>query len=242
MGCCLLQRSWQPWRTTPRRRPPAASSMVTSPLRASSLSPPGADGPLLGSASAKLVGRVLKSNAPPRSRPHARYASSTPTPSAQFAASSLRSLHAAAFAADTAEEAFSLGEHGEALFSEASPSERYWIQDRPAAAIADLDAVRRKSKLPRSAREAGFRDRLPRGCHGPFYALRAEADSASLSHLRAVSSVGRAPARQAGGHWFEPSTAHRKGPEKWGLSGTRILERRWIRLLRQLDGSSVSAE
>ncbi len=28
------------------------------------------------------------------------------------------------------------------------------------------------------------------------------------SRLRAVSSVGRAPARQAGGHWFEPSTAH----------------------------------
>ena len=28
---------------------------------------------------------------------------------------------------------------------------------------------------------------------------------------RAVSSVGRAPARQAGGHWFEPSTAHRLG-------------------------------
>ena len=28
----------------------------------------------------------------------------------------------------------------------------------------------------------------------------------------AVSSVGRAPARQAGGHWFEPSTAHRKSP------------------------------
>ena len=26
---------------------------------------------------------------------------------------------------------------------------------------------------------------------------------------RAVSSVGRAPALQAGGHWFEPSTAHR---------------------------------
>src|SRR4051794_4872278 len=25
---------------------------------------------------------------------------------------------------------------------------------------------------------------------------------------REVSSVGRAPARQAGGHWFEPSTAH----------------------------------
>ena len=25
---------------------------------------------------------------------------------------------------------------------------------------------------------------------------------------RAHSSVGRAPARQAGGHWFEPSCAH----------------------------------
>ena len=29
-----------------------------------------------------------------------------------------------------------------------------------------------------------------------------------ISHFWAVSSVGRAPARQAGGHWFEPSTAH----------------------------------
>jgi hypothetical protein len=29
---------------------------------------------------------------------------------------------------------------------------------------------------------------------------------------RAVSSVGRAPARQAGGHWFEPSTAHTERP------------------------------
>ena len=28
----------------------------------------------------------------------------------------------------------------------------------------------------------------------------------------AVSSVGRAPARQAGGHWFEPSTAHSRSP------------------------------
>src|SRR5436853_6118249 len=31
-----------------------------------------------------------------------------------------------------------------------------------------------------------------------------------LGRPRAVSSVGRAPARQAGGHWFEPSTAHPK--------------------------------
>jgi hypothetical protein len=42
--------------------------------------------------------------------------------------------------------------------------------------------------------------------------------------IGAVSSVGRAPARQAGGHWFEPSTAHgldkpfeqHRGPV-WGL-------------------------
>src|SRR5438105_2664987 len=30
-----------------------------------------------------------------------------------------------------------------------------------------------------------------------------------LAKPGAVSSVGRAPARQAGGHWFEPSTAHK---------------------------------
>ena len=133
-------------------------------------------------------------------------------PSAQFAASSLRSLHAAAFAADTAEEAFSLGEHGEALFSGASPSERYWIQDRPAAAIADLDAVRRKSKLPRSAREAGFRDRLPRGCHGPFYALRAEADSASLSHLGRLAQLGEHQLDKLGVTGSSPVPPIGKGP------------------------------
>ena len=31
---------------------------------------------------------------------------------------------------------------------------------------------------------------------------------ANLSAPRAISSAGRAPARQAGGHWFEPSIAH----------------------------------
>ena len=34
----------------------------------------------------------------------------------------------------------------------------------------------------------------------------------------AVSSVGRAPARQAGGHWFEPSTAH---PQSLGAKRLR---------------------
>ena len=50
---------------------------------------------------------------------------------------------------------------------------------------------------------------------------------------RAVSSVGRAPARQAGGHWFEPSTAHPiplgyaeaawlSGPQMPGMSGLLV--------------------
>jgi hypothetical protein len=44
-------------------------------------------------------------------------------------------------------------------------------------------------------------------------------DFAKLTAARAVSSVGRAPARQAGGHWFEPSTAHlRKAPPTRGFS------------------------
>ena len=44
---------------------------------------------------------------------------------------------------------------------------------------------------------------------------------ARLRTPRAVSSVGRAPARQAGGHWFEPSTAHLGSPAKWGFSSSR---------------------
>src|SRR5215203_4105577 len=31
---------------------------------------------------------------------------------------------------------------------------------------------------------------------------------ATMPAPRAISSAGRAPARQAGGHWFEPSIAH----------------------------------
>ena len=37
---------------------------------------------------------------------------------------------------------------------------------------------------------------------------RPDVAAATLAPTRAVSSVGRAPARQAGGRWFEPSTAH----------------------------------
>ena len=36
--------------------------------------------------------------------------------------------------------------------------------------------------------------------------------AATLPSPRAISSAGRAPARQAGGHWFEPSIAHLTKP------------------------------
>src|SRR6187397_104852 len=48
-----------------------------------------------------------------------------------------------------------------------------------------------------------------------------------LNHAAgAVSSVGRAPARQAGGHWFEPSTAHEGSPANAGFSYSRGRTRR----------------
>src|ERR1700752_1174920 len=50
------------------------------------------------------------------------------------------------------------------------------------------------------------------GTTGTFVPLSesrsAKRDRARLDSFRAVSSVGRAPALQAGGHWFEPGTAH----------------------------------
>src|SRR5215207_7508551 len=42
-----------------------------------------------------------------------------------------------------------------------------------------------------------------------------------LQGFWAVSSVGRAPARQAGGHWFEPSTAHHRTRWKRRVSHLR---------------------
>src|SRR5690349_19471852 len=59
------------------------------------------------------------------------------------------------------------------------------------------------------------------GCLSPYPDRRRPAAKPTVDFARfpealrwaptgAVSSVGRAPARQAGGHWFEPSTAHFK--------------------------------
>src|ERR1700760_1566222 len=38
-----------------------------------------------------------------------------------------------------------------------------------------------------------------------------------LGPSRAISSAGRAPPRQGGGHWFEPSIAHLESPAPAGF-------------------------
>ena len=72
--------------------------------------------------------------------------------------------------------------------------------------------------LHRAAPPSVTSDALPEGrLESPTIALSRKLGERSLlirlkdlqiSMFWAVSSVGRAPARQAGGHWFEPSTAH----------------------------------
>src|SRR5207253_4172500 len=64
--------------------------------------------------------------------------------------------------------------------------------------------VRRRPDLTRAAMRllTDTKDRFRPGRASPA------AEAATIEVPRAVSSVGRAPARQAGGHWFEPSTAH----------------------------------
>ena len=52
------------------------------------------------------------------------------------------------------------------------------------------------------SREVYDRPCGPRGC------LKAARNPLLRCARRALSSVGRAPARQAGGHWFESSSAH----------------------------------
>ena len=71
------------------------------------------------------------------------------------------------------------------------------LRDEPADAVRDL-LRRRGHRLARSTSPP--RSPAPEPTLYPSPAVS-----------RAVSSVGRAPARQAGGHWFEPSTAHRLG-------------------------------
>src|SRR5437879_7343556 len=71
----------------------------------------------------------------------------------------------------------------------------------------------------RFATRSGDRERRDSLC-------RPRGAGGTIPRAGAVSSVGRAPARQAGGHWFEPSTAHtRKGPVKQGLLYFEIARR-----------------
>jgi hypothetical protein len=64
-------------------------------------------------------------------------------------------------------------------------------------------------KLPSDTEVARRSDQLPTEATAE--------DLRKQDKIGAVSSVGRAPARQAGGHWFEPSTAHLKSPGERGF-------------------------
>ena len=69
--------------------------------------------------------------------------------------------------------------------------------------------AREKSLGPQAARAgARVRTSISSCATTTFRWIHPSSSWARLARPRAVSSVGRAPARQAGGHWFEPSTAH----------------------------------
>src|SRR5215210_5115649 len=73
---------------------------------------------------------------------------------------------------------------------------------------------------------------------------------ATLAPPRAISSAGRAPPRQGGGHWFEPSIAHLEAPLRWGLafSGSHRLpfppqrKQLWLRRESQPGEQAVAVE
>src|SRR5437660_909456 len=67
----------------------------------------------------------------------------------------------------------------------------------------------------------------------PFTANPERRPRLSCAEAGAVSSVGRAPARQAGGHWFEPSTAHRRSKSASALRRHDDFERLFFRVRRQ---------
>ena len=81
-----------------------------------------------------------------------------------------------------------------------------------AARLRPLGPVRAAADVGQSRRRMGRRVR-PRGHpdDGHLTAIRRRAGPDALATLaapRAISSAGRAPPRQGGGHWFEPSIAH----------------------------------
>ena len=103
----------------------------------------------------------------------------------------------------------------------------------------DADRTRDGPRLPRWVRSAGSLEwAAPNREETALETVgRATGDQGLRKDLQigstgAVSSVGRAPARQAGGHWFEPSTAHfdpwRRADSAW-LCGTGVTRRARMR-------------
>src|SRR4051794_30892667 len=65
---------------------------------------------------------------------------------------------------------------------------------------------------------------MPPALPGALGLPRARFALLGLTASRAISSAGRAPPRQGGGHWFEPSIAHLRNPRFCG--GSVIFGRR----------------
>ena len=86
-------------------------------------------------------------------------------------------------------------------------------EDRiPATVLCATQSERRGTRppdqlSPRSRLET-WPDLTKSAVFGRGIAYGNRRNPATLDRVRALSSVGRAPARQAGGHWFEPSSAH----------------------------------
>jgi hypothetical protein len=60
--------------------------------------------------------------------------------------------------------------------------------------------------------------RLRRDSEGAWRGFAVPRRVATLALSRAISSAGRAPSRQGGGHWFEPSIAHSRSADAAALS------------------------
>jgi hypothetical protein len=105
------------------------------------------------------------------------------------------------------------GAHGEPWVHPCSKSPLlYRLSYRPEKASVSAVFAARLSARPPSTSGPG---------HSPFKAV-ARVRIPLGAPVRAVSSVGRAPALQAGGRWFEPGTAHAERPWKQGLSVVRV--------------------
>src|SRR4051794_41561549 len=82
---------------------------------------------------------------------------------------------------------------------------------------------------------------MPPALPGALGLPRARFALLGLAASRAISSAGRAPPRQGGGHWFEPSIAHFLSPRPARVSAfkRRFVGPRWGHFGSRLRRSNV---